>query len=1251
MSRSLHSLHPARTGRALGLLSMALTGLLGCQASDKPFAEASIIESLDQAIGGPTANAQVGDFLLRNDKMRVVIEQGQVSFHPTDVGGSIIDMDIERHEREFRHGNGLDQLGQISPMANLSIAQAELKPNVRITRSKNGAEVTTAAEGGPTFEILKALTILLDQRFTPTPPRFRMYNEYEVRPGERLVRITTTVGFDVEFCPVTDGCNEECNDPVYDDDCDCPIPASCLGGLDEIQIRQADALPDRDVASILDVALGDLPRPLGSADCAIDDDCDTAAGEACIDVTADLGGEFKVCRGPEQRDGGVFFGDLLIFGGNVDPFVTDIGYDTETDIRNLFDRGGDTLAEPLVLEGVVATGDRVSYGYASPDGPVLIPIFSGPFSMGATHAASCPSDQPGCLSGTLIRFERWLSVGEGDAASAQEPIARALAERNSGQSNFGTVSGSVLHAPSGAAASGVSVYALSDPRSLPCEGACASECTLPAGEVSDWSLEQLMDANRCRTKVPQHPQGTASIATFAHSDPGTDPILDGRFSMTLAPGDYVLVAVDEHRSRSSLAPLTVTANGKTRASFALPEPGGFEYAIFDERGELIPGKVTVGQCLPQGPCAVDSDCTAGEECQAGSCACRWNTLLPLELGGPRAQDGIMLNPFTSSGTGKIDLPPGEYEVILSRGPHYSVHRETIAIEPRVMTRVEGTIRRLVDKQDWVAVDTHVHTTHSMDSGTPVWNRVAGFLAEDMDFISTTDHDWLTRLEYLIEDMGFSHMLGSHVGAEITTQEYGHYVAYPLRFKAWEDDDGPDSEADGDVGRERLPSNGALQWRGSPPQEIIDNARTLGIGDIPVVITIPHPYDYFDFYELDSETLEPEEGLLAVINTLLEEENFTGDFDAMELVNSKQYSRIRQATIGEIRAYSAGLDALIAELESGAIDADTYTRRAFQLSVESIRQRMHRTPEEQEAILNFEGNEIPCFCGSNGDCAAGLICDQATVSCVDPADVSTDPPAPDDSLCRRYRGVVDYWFNMLNRGVVRTGVSGSDVHGGETGIMRTFLRTGGTTPPYLESRDVVEAVLNHRAVVSNGPMIHFSIDDAQVGDMLQKPSGQQVTLSLRIEKADWYDMDRIEIYRNGSLIHWIRDCGSTRGSDDPHGHDCIITGDRILVWEGQIPDTPERDSWYVVIAYGLDGRPLSPLYRSVVLASVGTPEVTQRIYDIIPTLRDFRNPRFPSQHPLFPFAITNPIWVDVNGDGWTPMLPPPPWCIPGKDFGC
>ena len=54
---------------------------------------------------------------------------------------------------------------------------------------------------------------------------------------------------------------------------------------------------------------------------------------------------------------------------------------------------------------------------------------------------------------------------------------------------------------------------------------------------------------------------------------------------------------------------------------------------------------------------------------------------------------------------------------------------------------------------------------------------------------------------------------------------------------------------------------------------------------------------------------------------------------------------------------------------------------------------------------------------------------------------------------------------------------------------------------------------------------------------------------------------------------------------------------------------------------------------------------------IPALTAFRTPRFPSIYPTFPLAISNPTWLDLDGDGWTPSLPPPSWCVEGKDIGC
>lgn len=1238
-------LHNHRTGanRAISVVAMsaALALAAGCTSGEKQFARAMVLESLDQAIGGPTANARVGDLLLENDQIRVIIEQGGTSYHPADVGGTIIDIDLRRPEAEFRAGNGLDQLGQIAPIANLQIAQATFPANVRVTGSANGAEVTTAIHADPVYRILDALTLLLDQRFADDID-VRMYNEYEVRPGERMMRVITTVGYDVDFCRVReqDNCPEECDDALYDDDCECPALAErCIDdmeGIDSVEVIDAVPLPDRPVSSLLDAMLGDLPRPLGEGSCLDDTGCNMAAGETCVPVTSNLGGEFNVCRTPDNLGAGVFYGDLLIFGGGYTPFIPGAGYDTETDIRRLFDQGEDTLAQPLDIEAIYATGDRVSLGYISPQGRMQAPLFRGPFSLGATHASACPTSDPACLSGKLVRFERWISVGEGDVASAQEPIREAR------DTPYGTIVGRVLQYPDGTPMSKVPVYAMTDPRSLPCEGDCESDatCAIPDGEVDTWTLDMLLTATRCRTRAGVFTQGTAGVVSFALTDAGTDRDLDGDYKMNLPPGEYVLIAIDSYRAQSSLAPIAVVEGETVQAPLALAEPGVLEYAIFDEWGEMSPGRVTVGTCLPNEPCDNDSQCPGEDNlCQAGQCACEWPAFVPLEMDGARPRDGVIARDQTSSGWGKIELPPGEYEVVFSRGPHYSIDRQSVIIDARLTTQTDASVRRVVDRIGWASANFHIHTNNSVDSGTSVDHRLVGSVAEDLDFLSSSDHDWVTQYDATLEEMGLSDMVNSQVGLEITTQEYGHYLAFPIRFESW----------DGDI---RLTSNNAVQWRNETPQEIIDLARQLAVDDLPVLIDIPHPYDYFEYYRLDSATLEPTDSLLSVFNDKLETSNFTGDFEALELVNSKSYSRIRRPTLVEIQNYSQGLDALIAQFRAGMLTSREYERAVFDLSLEATRERLHRTQAEQQAFLEGAGADVDCSCGGDGDCAAGLVCDRSLLACVRPEDITGDPPISEPGLCRKFRGVIDDWFNMLNRGVVRTGVSGADAHGRETGIMRTFVRSDATTAPYLTSRDVIDSLYGHQAIVSNGPMVHFTIDSAGVGDTIEPASGQALTLRVRIEKAHWYDVDRVEIYRNGELIHWARGCQSDRGTDDPHGHACMQTGDdAVVVWDEEFQDTPERDSWYVVMAYGLDGRSLAPVYGTEVLSTLGTPEITQRLYDIIPILREFRNPRYPSVHPVIPFGFTNPIFVDLDGNGWEPLWEPPSWCIAGVDFGC
>src|SRR5262249_34426927 len=141
------------------------------------------------------------------------------------------------------------------------------------------------------------------------------------------------------------------------------------------------------------------------------------------------------------------------------------------------------------------------------------------------------------------------------------------------------------------------------------------------------------------------------------------------------------------------------------------------------------------------------------------------------------------------------------------------------------------------RKGWVAAGFHAHSGNSVDSGLAQQDRISGYVVEDMDLLSSSDHDFITQYDPLIRKLGLGPRLDTMPGDDVTTQEYGHYIAFPLLNEAWKDG-------------ARLPGNDTVQWRGLFPQEIIDAARELALPDLPVIIDMPHPYDYFDFYRVD-----------------------------------------------------------------------------------------------------------------------------------------------------------------------------------------------------------------------------------------------------------------------------------------------------------------------------------------------------------------------------------------------------------------
>jgi hypothetical protein len=179
----------------------------------------------------------------------------------------------------------------------------------------------------------------------------------------------------------------------------------------------------------------------------------------------------------------------------------------------------------------------------------------------------------------------------------------------------------------------------------------------------------------------------------------------------------------------------------------------------------------------------------------------------------------------------------------------------------------------------------------------------------------------------------------------------------------------------------------------------------------------------------------------------------------------------------------------------------------------------------------------------------------------------------------------------------------------------------------------------RSFPTYGPFVELTLNGRGMGSTVKLTRGQRADLRLKIQSPLWFDVDRVEVYRNGELIKII-----TGKQDCAEGaNDCIrAPNNRVVNFDATISDTPDRDAWYVVVVMGLNGKSLAPVYSSTPVARLGMYELIQRLTPLLPPLRVYRVPLSPTMAVVRPYAVTNPIWVDLDGDGLTPVSSAPSW---------
>ena len=197
----------------------------------------------------------------------------------------------------------------------------------------------------------------------------------------------------------------------------------------------------------------------------------------------------------------------------------------------------------------------------------------------------------------------------------------------------------------------------------------------------------------------------------------------------------------------------------------------------------------------------------------------------------------------------------------------------------------------------------------------------------------------------------------------------------------------------------------------------------------------------------------------------------------------------------------------------------------------------------------------------------------------------------------YQSIKD-WFNLLNKGYYFPAVGSSDSHvidGGEPGYSRTYVF-------YEEEKElnidkIIDSIKKGKSFVTNGPLIDLKVNEKySFGDLLTDRDGK-IDVEIKVMSAPWISVSEVRIIVNGErkIIFPVK--GKER--------EIIKLNERISL-------NLERDSY--IIGEVIGERTLYP----VVQQPSGNGSIEEAV---------------------IPYAITNPVFVDIDGNGrFDPLFP-------------
>jgi hypothetical protein len=208
--------------------------------------------------------------------------------------------------------------------------------------------------------------------------------------------------------------------------------------------------------------------------------------------------------------------------------------------------------------------------------------------------------------------------------------------------------------------------------------------------------------------------------------------------------------------------------------------------------------------------------------------------------------------------------------------------------------------------------------------------------------------------------------------------------------------------------------------------------------------------------------------------------------------------------------------------------------------------------------------------------------------------------------KRYIQVREDWFSLLKQGLNKAGTAVADSHRvvmENAGFPVSFVASSTDDPTLVNEDELTQNIKALQLIGTSGPFLRVSVrgDDNQdhgLGEVVVATQNK-VKVNVSVQATPWIPVEEIRFYANGSLVETVsiptaKVLGFVNRLDQQVNLEGI-SGDAFITVEAGV-------------RLDANGNPLSPLLV----------EAVQQI-----------------EPEIVPLGFTNPIFVDRNGDGYTP----------------